>query len=114
MDSLINKKNILILVYLYLLIGILIICLGYKLNKIYIFLILFICFKWLFNYRKCTFSRIECIIRRVKKEKGYLYNFLEIITDLRYTNHIINFIKMVLIILFFHFIIYKNTIYIKI
>ena len=83
MDSLINKKNILILVYLYLLIGILIICLGYKLNKIYIFLILFICFKWLFNYRKCTFSRIECIIRRVKKEKGYLYNFLEIITDLR-------------------------------
>jgi len=114
MNKLINKKNILFLVYLYLIYGILILILGYKFNKIYIFLILFICFKWIFNYRKCTFSRIECIIRKVKKENGYLYNFLEIITDLRYNHHIVNFIKMVIIILFFHFIIYKNTIYIKI
>jgi len=114
MNKIINKKNILILVYLYLIFGILIIILGYEFNKIYIFLILFICFKWIFNYRKCSFSRVECIIRRIKKDEGYLYNFLEIITDLRNDKHIYNFIKLVLIILFFHFIIYKNTIYIKI
>ena len=114
MNKLINKKNILILVYLYLIFGILLIILGYQFNKIYIFLILFICFKWIFNYRKCTFSRIECIIRSVKKEEGYLYNFLEIITNLRFNSHITNFIKLALIILFFHFIIYKNTIYLKI
>ena len=76
------------LVYLYLIFGIIIIILGYEFNKIYIFLILFICFKWIFNYRNCSFSRVECIIRRIKKDDGYLYNFLEIITDLRYDKHI--------------------------
>tara|TARA_B110001469_G_scaffold123747_1_gene136255 strand:- start:6220 stop:6561 length:342 start_codon:yes stop_codon:yes gene_type:complete len=47
----------------------------------------YLLFKWLSNYRKCTFSYIECKIRKVKKEKGYLYNFLENIFNInKYEN----------------------------
>ena len=36
-------------------------------------------FKWLMDYRKCTVSYIECKLRGVPKERGYLYRFLEAI-----------------------------------
>jgi hypothetical protein len=42
--------------------------------------------KWLTNYRKCTVSYLECKIRGVKKEQGYLYNILEEIYDLNQTD----------------------------
>ncbi len=43
----------------------------------------FLLFKWWSDYRHCTFSYIECkIIRNVKKEQGYIYNFLEPIFDI--------------------------------
>jgi hypothetical protein len=42
--------------------------------------------KWLTNYRKCTVSYLECKIRGVKKEQGYLYNILEEIFDLNQSN----------------------------
>lgn len=38
-------------------------------------------FRWITDYRKCTVSYIECKIRGVKKEKGYIYNILEPIFD---------------------------------
>jgi hypothetical protein len=38
--------------------------------------------KWLTNYRKCTISYIECKLRGVKKEEGFIYNLLEPIIDL--------------------------------
>lgn len=76
------------LVYLYLMVGLLSIYFKKSLPRIYLGLLIFFVFKWIFNYRKCTFSRIECIIRGVKKEKGYLYNFLENMVDIRYCNHI--------------------------
>lgn len=48
----------------------------------------YLLFKWLSDYRKCTFSYIECkMIRGVKKEEGYIYNFLEPIFDInKYEN----------------------------
>lgn len=39
-------------------------------------------FKWIFDYHKCTFSHIECHLRNIKKEKGFLYNLLENIINL--------------------------------
>jgi hypothetical protein len=33
--------------------------------------------KWLTDYRKCTLSYIECKLRGVPKEQGYLYQLLE-------------------------------------
>jgi hypothetical protein len=112
MNDLINKENIIIFIYTYLFLGLFIISVEYKINNNYIFLILFFVFKWIFNYRKCTFSRIECILRNVKKEKGYLYNILEIITDLRTSHHIIIFITIICIILYFHYIVNKSPLFI--
>lgn len=43
---------------------------------------IYLLFKWITNYRKCTLSYIECKIRKVKKENGYIYNFLEPIFDI--------------------------------
>ena len=109
MNKFINKKNLIMLVYSYLFLGLFFLSIHYKLNKNYIFLILFITFKWIFNYRKCTISRIECIARKVKKEQGYLYNLLEILTDLRGSKHLPIFGIIICIILYFHYIVNKNT-----
>ena len=64
--------------------------------------------KWIFNYRKCTFSRIECLVRGVKKEKGYLYNFLENMIDIRYCNHIYLIVFIGLFIIFYEIIAKKR------
>ena len=42
---------------------------------------LYILFRWLTDYRKCTISYIEIKVRGVKKEQGYLYRFLNSIFD---------------------------------
>lgn len=41
------------------------------------FMCLFLLFKMITNNRKCTISYIECKLRGVKKEEGYIYNALE-------------------------------------
>ena len=38
-------------------------------------------------YDECTVSYIECKLRNVKKEEGYLNDFLHSIVSLTYTNH---------------------------
>jgi hypothetical protein len=43
---------------------------------------LFLIIKWFSNYRKCTVSYLECKMRGVKKENGYLYNYLEYVINL--------------------------------
>ena len=43
---------------------------------------IYLLFKWIFDYHKCTLSYLECKIRNIKKEDGFLYNFLENITNL--------------------------------
>ena len=44
---------------------------------------LYLLFKWITGYEKCTISYIECKIRDVKKEEGYLFNFLNNFIELR-------------------------------
>lgn len=39
--------------------------------------------KLLLDYRKCTLSYVECKVRNVKKEDGYIHNALEEIMRLR-------------------------------
>jgi hypothetical protein len=43
----------------------------------------FVSFKLLANYRKCTLSYVECKLRNVKKNDGYIHNVLEEIMLLR-------------------------------
>ena len=42
---------------------------------------IYLLFKWISDYRKCTISYIEIKLRNVKKEQGVLYNFLEDLID---------------------------------
>ena len=46
------------------------------------FLCFFFLFKWIFNYRKCTVSYIECKLRGVKKEEGYVNYIVNEIIDI--------------------------------
>lgn len=72
-----------LLTFIYLFIGILTILLGYELNRIYIGLLLFMTIKIITNYDKCTISYIECKIRGVKKENGFIYNIMNNFMELR-------------------------------
>lgn len=71
-------------IHLYLLFGITWICLGKTYPKWFVVLTMFFGFKWIFNYRKCTISYLECKIRGVKRKDGYLNNLLDHIIDFRY------------------------------
>ena len=48
---------------------------------------MFLSLKIIFYYKKCTISYLECKIRGVKKEEGYLYRLLEGIISVRHTIH---------------------------
>lgn len=62
---------------------------------------IYLLIKWLTDYRKCTVSYIECKLRGVKKEAGYLYQYLEPIFNLnRHTDrHLFYFTAVILFIL---------------
>ena len=88
------------LVNLYLLIGIVIAMSNKNLPSAYVGLLLFFMFKMIFNYRKCTISYIECKIRKIKKEQGFVYNALDEIYNLnqsRYKYFIISFILFIIL-----------------
>jgi len=76
-------KFVLIFYFFY---GISFMLLNYNLDISYLSLSFFMIFKMIFNYNKCTLSYLECKIRDVNKEEGYLYVFLKNLVDLRYSN----------------------------
>ena len=82
------NKNILItiLIYLYFIVTTLFIN-DLSIIRINVLTILFLLIKWIFNYRKCTLSYIECKIRNIKKEKSYIYNYCEFFGDLIYNKY---------------------------
>lgn len=49
----------------------------------YVMLTLYLGFKWIFNYRKCTLSYFECVLRGVPRSQGYLNRFLDELMELR-------------------------------
>lgn len=83
-------KNIyiflIILLYLYLIITSIYIN-DIHLIKFNIIFITFILIKWIYNYRKCTLSYIECKIRCIKKQESYIYNFCDFFGDLIYSKY---------------------------
>lgn len=72
-------------------------------NQWYIVLLYFVMFKMIFNYNKCTISYIECKIRGVHKENGYLYSFLSSLINLRYTSIFLPLILYTVIFSTFYF-----------
>jgi hypothetical protein len=95
--------NFIYLIFLFLLIGIIHILLNKKLNEYYMSILIFFLVKMIFNYRKCTISYIECKLRNVKKESGYINNFVNQIIDTRETNKIIFIYIYAFIIIYFNF-----------
>ena len=74
-----------IIIYVYIAIGLLYVIIDKVVPSKYTFLIVFFTLKMLFNYKKCTFSYLECKLRKVKREDGYLASFLDHVVDLRNT-----------------------------
>ena len=66
-------------------------------------------FKWVTNYRKCTISYIECKLRGVKKEDGYLYRFLENIFNINKKNYR-NLVYIIVTMILFYNLYKKNYI----
>ena len=63
--------------------------------------------KWITDYRKCTFGYLECKIRNVKKEKGYINNLLEPVFDINKLNNAYIIYSIIFIILCINY--YKKT-----
>lgn len=72
-------------------------------NNTSIMLCCYFLLKWITNYRKCTVSYIECKIRKVKKENGYIYNILEEIFKLNETKNIMYIYIFTFIILYINY-----------
>ena len=59
-----------------------------KITQYAIAICIYLLFKWVFDYHKCTLSYIECKLRNVKKEDGCLYVFLKRLIDLNKSKNI--------------------------
>ncbi len=107
-----NKRLTYIILTLYILSSFYIIFTNKIFKQWYIGLILFIGFKMIFNYKKCTISYIECKLRGVKKDNGYLYIFLQNFIDLRNEKYFSLLICYMFIVIYYHFVITKQKLYI--
>lgn len=82
--NLIKNKNLTYtILFLYISYGLYSIIYNQKIDHSYMVISFFIFFKIIMNYYQCTISYIECKIRDVKKEEGYLFNFLNNFIELR-------------------------------
>jgi len=70
----------------YLLFGLYHMVFNLELDPNYTVLLLFFTFKIIIDFRKCTLSYIECKLRGVKKEEGYLNQFFDKLFDIRNEN----------------------------
>ena len=98
------------IIFFYLLFGLLLILINISVPQIYLGILVFFTFKWIFNYRKCSISWLECKIRGVEKKDGYLNNFLDNIIDIRNTNNIY-YIYIISFFILIYELIYKKRIY---
>lgn len=103
-----------VITYLYLLIGIISILLKKPLHRTYIVILVFMLFKFITNYRLCTVSYIECKVRGVKHNDGYLNQVLDPIIDLRETEHFYLLLIISLIILYHDLIVLNNIKYVAV
>lgn len=98
-----------VLVSLFLTIGIFHMIMAKPFPRIYMSLLMFFSLKTIFNYRKCTISYLECKIRGVSKERGYLNQLMDGIIDHRYDDDYIYFVSIVMIMNIYDFLTNKNV-----
>ena len=61
-------------------------------------------FRWITDYRKCTVSYIECKVRGVKKEKGFIYQKLNHIFDYNKSKYryILYIVTLIILLINYH------------
>ena len=97
--------------YIYLALGYYFIYHNRNLDQDYIALLMFFTLKIILYYKKCTISYIECKLRGVKKEQGYLYRLLDGIISVRHTIHFPILFILTIYIYYYHFVIKGDGIY---
>jgi len=98
-------------IFIYIILGFYYVYLDIELPDIYFGIMIFFSFKWIINYRSCTISRIECLIRGVKKENGYIYSILNDIVDIRYSPYIFIIIPLCFILFIYNIFIKNKRLY---
>lgn len=61
---------------------------------------IYLLIKWLSDYRKCTVSYIECKMRGVKKNEGYINRFIDPLINLNRHPYAVYFYLVILLIAF--------------
>ena len=102
-----------IIICIYFLIGIIYISLKKELPRIYIAILFFFSLKVIINYRQCTIGYLECKLRGVEKQEGYLNQFMDLVIDIRYTHHVYYLLIVSFIILYYDLICLNNIKYLK-
>ena len=82
-----EEKLYTFIAYFYAFIGLLYCFVDKYIPPNYCALVIFFMFKMISNYKKCTFSYLECKMRGVKRQDGYLASLMDHIVDLRNTPH---------------------------
>lgn len=98
-----------LLIIFYVFIALLILLQQKQIPQWYFAITCFLAFKWMFNYRKCTFSYIELVVRNVQKQNGVLYRFFEDLVDYRYTHEFNIIIIFQLFIIVYYISMYLKT-----
>jgi len=95
-----------ILIYLYLLVGAYLFSTKKyrRYEEIYIFILGFMSFKIITNYRTCSVAYAECKLRNVKRKESYMNKFLDPLVDVRYSDHIYVSFPIALFFIFHYFI----------
>ena len=79
-------------------------------DSLYTILLVYFTIKILIDYRKCTLSYLECKIRNVKKEKGYINKFFDDLFNIRNETKEKRYLLLILsLILCMYFIFIKNS-----
>ena len=80
-----------------------------ELDSNYTVLLLFFTFKIIIDFRKCTLSYIECKIRGVKKEEGYLNQFFDKLFDIRNENEKVTKLLLIISFIILYYSIFVNN-----
>ena len=89
MDNILIKNNYeiiyVVIAYIYIGLGICFMGIDKRIPTQYIVLVVYFVFKMVTLYDKCTLTYLECKLRNVKKENGFLYDFLHSIISISHT-----------------------------
>lgn len=90
-------KLFMLIIYIFLIYSV--ISWKYIVIKVSIYFSIFMILKWIFDYRKCTFGYIECKLRNVKREEGFINDFCKYYGDLIYNEN--NYLLFILILIIY-------------